>query len=164
MISQIVSIVLVLGVVIYFLRKEHQKEKKYFGKKVALTTKEKRILEKYKKEYEPIKSDERLARLERDQWELEDIAKTSTEIVYDSPIPSKQERQTLQTGDLVKLIFIFDGDDEAERIWVKVVEKKDGLFLGELDNEAFDDILSSVKNVWFHPNHVFSIDRQETSS
>ena len=163
MIIEIISIVVVLGIVLYFLRKENRKERKYFGKNVKLTSKEQKILEKYRQEYEPINPDERLANLERNHWELEDVAKTATEIIYDSPIPKKLEREHLRTGDLVKLKFLAseDGEYEIERIWVKVMGKKDGLFLGELKNDPFNEMLKPLNAIWFHPNHVFVIDKKQ---
>lgn len=163
---QILSAVIVLVIVFYFLSKENRRQKKYLGKKVKLTAREKRTLERYKQEYEPIPPDERLSDLDRDKWELEDIAKSATEIVYETPIPTKRVRQNLRPGDLVKLRFVVKGDQqtEIERIWVRVIDKKDGLYLGELDNEPFDEILKPIETVWFHPNHVLVIDQKPGTS
>lgn len=160
---QIVSIVVVLAIVVYFLRKENRKEQKYFGKKVAPDHQEKKILARYKQEYEPISADHRLATLDKDKWELEDIAKSATEIVYDSPIPTKSERQNLKPGDLVKLHFMIeeDGETETERMWVQVTGEKDGLFSGTLDNDPFNEILKAGQLIWFHANHVSHIDRNK---
>lgn len=159
MLIQIISIVVVLVIVFFYLRKENRKQKKYFGEKVEPDRKEKKILEKYKQEYEPIGADARLATLDKDKWELEDIAKSATEIIYDAPIPTKSQRQNLKAGDVVKLKFIVeeDGETEVERMWVKVTGKKDGLFSGELDNDPFNEILKAGQEIWFHPNHVFQI-------
>lgn len=158
---QLVGFAIVLVIAFYFLRQEHKKQRKYFGKKVEPNRKEKKNLEKYRQEYEPIKEDKRLANLEEEKWELEDIAKSATEVIYDSPIPTKSQRQNLKTGDLVKLKFVIDEDGEAtiERIWVKVTGEKDGLFSGELDNDPFSEILKPGQLIWFHPNHVFQIDK-----
>ena len=157
---QIISIIVALGVAFYFLRREHRKSKAYFGEKVEPTRQEKKILEKYRQEYEPIAPDSRLADLEKDKWELEDIAKSATEIVYTSPIPSRQQRENLKAGDLVKLKFIVeeDGETEVERMWVKVTGKADGLYSAELDNDPFNDILKAGQPLWFHANHVFEVD------
>ena len=159
MVIQIIAFAVVLVIVFYFLRQESRKEGKYFGKKVAPNRKERKIFEKYREEYEPIGSDVRLAKLENDKWELEDIAKSATEVIYDSPIPTKSQKQNLKTGDLVKLKFLIDegGEVGIERIWVEVTGEKDGLFSGELDNQAFNDILKPGQLIWFHPNHVFEI-------
>lgn len=163
MVIQIISIVIVLVIVVYFLRKENRKEQKYFGEKVAPDRKEKKILARYKQEYEPISADERLATLDKDKWELEDIAKSAAEIVYDFPIPAKPERQNLKPGDLVKLHFMVeeDGETETERMWVQVTGKKDGLFSGILDNDPFNEVLKAGQLIWFHANHVSHIDRNK---
>ena len=160
---QILSIAIVLVIVVYFLRKEHRKEQKYFGKKVEPDRKEKKILARYKQEYEPISADQRLATLDKDKWELEDIAKSATEIVYDAPIPAKSERQNLKPGDLVKLHFMIeeDGETETERMWVQVTGEKDGLFSGTLDNDPFNEVLKAGQLIWFHANHVAHIDRNK---
>jgi hypothetical protein len=157
---QIIAFIIVLAIVVYFLRKENKKEKQYFGEKVAPNRKEKKILEKNKQEYEPVKPDNRLATMENHHWELEDIAKSATEIIYDSPLPTKSQTRNLKTGDLVKLTFVIDedGETEVERMWVKVTGKKDGLFCGELDNDPFNEILKAGQLIWFHPNHVLEID------
>ena len=163
---QIISIVIVLVIVFFYLRKENRKEKKYFGKHVEPNRKEKKILEKYKQEYEPIPNDNRLATLAKNKWELEDIAKSATEIIYDSPIPTKLQRKSLKTGDLVKLKFTIDeeGQLETERMWINVTGEKDGLFCGELDNDPFTENLKIGQLIWFHPNHVFQIDKKVKSN
>ncbi len=161
--TEIAFLIIVLIVVVFVLRRENRKSKKYFGKQVDPSRKEKRILEKYKRAYEPIATDERLPQLERDGWTLEDVAYSATEIVYDNPIPAKESREGLNPGDLVKLKFLFDedGETEVERMWVKVIEKRDGLFRGELDHDPFNEILKAGHPVWFHPNHVFQIDANQ---
>lgn len=159
---QIIGLVIVLAIVFYFLLKENKKQKEYFGEKTQPNRKEKKILEKYQQDYEPIKPDKRLAKLKREKWELEDIAKSATEMIYDAPLPTKSQRQNLKTGDLVKLNFIIeeDGEIENERMWVKVMAEKDGLFSGELDNDPFNDVLKAGQHIWFHPNHVFAISNE----
>jgi uncharacterized protein YegJ (DUF2314 family) len=158
---QIISIVIVLVIVVFFLRKENRKEKEYFGEKVKPDRKAKKILEKYKQEYEPIRADARLTTLHKDKWELEDIAKSATEIIYSAAVPARSERQNLKPGDLVKLHFLIEEDDvtETERMWVQVTGERDGLFSGTLDNDPFNEILKAGQLIWFHSNHVSQIDR-----
>ena len=159
---QILSIVVVLVVAFFLLRKQQKKDRRYFGKKVEYTAKEKKILEKYRREYQPIKPDKRLSSLENNKWELEDIAKTATEIIYDSPIPGKAEKDSLKPGDSVKLKFMIEeeGEMEVERMWIRVKGEKDGLYFGELDNEPFGSTeLIEGQTVWFHANHIFEIDK-----
>src|ERR1700754_4641140 len=121
MVAQIISLVIVLVVVVFFSLKKNKGEKEYFGEKVKPGRKAKKTLEKYKQEYEAINADKRLATLDKQKWALEDIAKSATEIVYDAPIPAKSERQNLKPGDLVKLCFQIeeDGETDTKRIGVQ---------------------------------------------
>jgi hypothetical protein len=159
---QIIGFVIVLVIVFYSLRQENKKQKKYFGEKTKLNRKEKKILEQNKQDYEPIRKDKRLAKLETEKWELEDIAKSATEIIYDSPLPTKSQTQNLKTGDLVKLKFLIEEDGETgiERMWIRITGQKDGLYCGELDNDPFNELLKPGEVIWFHPNHVFEIDNK----
>src|SRR6266550_1991313 len=50
-------------------------------------------------------------------------------------IPERGERDSLQLGDLVKLIFL-DADGGGERMWVEVEGRADdGGYVGRLDND-----------------------------
>ena len=155
---------LITGViVIYYLWEQHKKEQRYFNKKIQYTAKEKRILEKFKKEYSPIKPDARLATLTKDHWELEDIAKSAIEIVYDNPLPTNQEKQNLKPGDLVKLKFITSDHNEVdiERMWVRIEGMDNELYYGQLENEPYEtDKLKLGQKIWFHPNHIFIIGKK----
>jgi hypothetical protein len=78
-------------------------------------------------------------------------------------IPRSDVRAALVPGDLVKLLFGF-GDGEAppaERMWVEVLEAREGRYVGRLDNEpqAISD-LSPGARVSFGPEHVAAIWRQ----
>ena len=140
--------------------KEKKAHRKYFWKATPLTAKENKLLDKYKQEYEPIKKDELLTNLKDDQWEIEDIAKSATQIVYDTPIPSKSQRQNLKSGNLVKIKLITEeqGETEIERIWIRVTGENDGLYSGEIDNDTYNEKVKYGQAIWFHPNHVFQID------
>ncbi len=160
---QIVSIGIVFIIVFFVLRRQNKKDKRYFGGPIEYTRKEKKLLEKYRQEYEPLQPDVRLSTIKKNKWELEDIAKSATEMIYDSPIPSKALRTNLRTGDLVKLVFMTNQKDEmAERMWIKVMGQKDGLYFGELHNEPLGITgLAPGQLIWFHPNHVFNIDKNK---
>ena len=149
---------IVLAIVFYFLRKEKRKEDKYFGKDVPLTRKEIKTIEKYKAEYEIIPKDKRLPTLKKDRFILDDISKLATEIVFENPIPTKNEKENLLNGDLVKLIFL-DKENFGERMWVEFIEKENGLLKGYLKNDSFDDNenLTYDSQIWFHPNHILEI-------
>jgi len=156
----IILLLVVLTVVIYYQLKQKRTDDRYFGKEVKLSKKELKIIEKYKAEYEIIKNDLRLPTLKKDKFILDDISKLATQIIFDYPIPTKQEKENLNNGDLVKLIFL-DKENFGERMWVEFIEKENGLLKGLLRNDALDDEqLNYGKIIWFHPNHIFAIDKK----
>lgn len=156
----IISILVVLIVVVYYQIKQKRVDDRYFGKEIKLTKKELKIIEKYKAEYEIIKKDSRLPNYRKDNYILEDISKLATEIVFDYPIPTKQEKENLTKGDLVKLVFL-DKENFAERMWVEFIEKENGLLKGILSNDALEnEFLKYGKKLYFHPNHIFEIDKK----
>lgn len=74
-------------------------------------------------------------------------------------IPSRSEREGLQPGDLVKLLFeLVDpqpDDPGAERMWVEVLGARDGLYVGALTNTPRAITTISVGDrVDFGPEHV----------
>lgn len=156
-----IALFVVVGIILYFsFKKQNRENKKYFGEATKLTKKEKQILEKFKREYIPIPNDKRLPTLKKDKFELEDILKSATEIIYDFPIPGQAEKQKLKRGDLVKLIFI-DRSNIGERMWVEFIEEENGLLKGSLKNNSFDEDendLNNDKTIFFHPNHIFQIE------
>jgi len=149
-----------MGYVAYQLLKKEQKEenKKYknFGNKT-----QEEILSYYKNIYVGIKKDDRLPNLKRDKFRLDDIAKNATQFVYDYPIHEKVDIDKLKKGDYVKLIFI-DATGIGERIWVIYDRFENGLHVGMLANDFFEEKheLTSGKVIYFHSNHIFQIDYQ----
>jgi hypothetical protein len=157
---QIISLIIVGLIVIYFLRKK-KKDDNYFGKQRKYNKKELAILDHYKSIYKPIPNDKRLPNIKRDGFELEDVALTATEIVYDNPIPATEQIGKLKTGDLVKLLFR-DKDDYVERMWVEVIEHNDNIFKGLLRNDAIElEGLNEGKTIYFHSNNIYDIDSGE---
>ena len=157
-IVNILFFAIVLVIVVYFQLKEKRKNDKYFGNDIKLTKKENKIIQKYKDEYELITKDKRLPTLKKDKFILDDVSKLATEMIFDFPIPTKKEKESLIKGDLVKLIFL-DKDNFGERMWVEFIEIDDGLLKGLLKNDALDnDDLIYDKVIWFHPNHILEIE------
>ncbi len=158
--SYLVNIIpfIILGVVLFFiLKKQKRKEDKYFGKKVSFTKKELKTLEKYKAEYTEIEFDSRLPSFKNNGFELVDIARSATEMIYDNPIPNQREKENIENGDDVKLKFM-DKDQNVERMWVEVAERDRNVFKGILKNDSFSiHNLVNEKEVWFHSNHIFEI-------
>ncbi|WP_328829422.1 DUF2314 domain-containing protein [Nocardioides acrostichi] len=77
-------------------------------------------------------------------------------------IPSREERERLKPGDLVKLLFeILRPEPEgpfAERMWVEVTEIVGDGYVGSLDNDP--QVIRSVRpggRIEFLPHHVIAI-------
>lgn len=79
---------------------------------------------------------------------------------------NKHEREigsipTIEEGDLVKLIFEFEGPIDgvyAERMWVKVTEAGAHGFVGSLDNDPTHlTSLKSGQEVKFKKSNIFDI-------
>ncbi|WP_160680343.1 DUF2185 domain-containing protein [Clostridium sp. C8-1-8] len=62
-------------------------------------------------------------------------------------IPNQQEVENLDSGDLIKLIFVMINPQKngcrAEKMWIRITDKQNGLFTGILDNEPY--YLKSIK-------------------
>ena len=73
-------------------------------------------------------------------------------------IPRRAVRDALAPGDLVKLLFVVDppvGSVEVERMWVEVVEARDGGCVGRLDNDpGYARNLKADDRLLFRPEHV----------
>ncbi|MBC7487561.1 MAG: hypothetical protein H7282_12490 [Cytophagaceae bacterium] len=156
---QIFALIVIGLIGLYFILKDNKKEQQYFSSKPAYTKTEQKILDHYKSIYTPLPADDRLPVIARDGYVLEDIAKTATDILYQGPIPTKEEIQALKKGDLIKLIFV-DEEGYAERMWVTYEGIETDLHKGILDNDAFElEGLTSGKILYFHSNHVYQIDK-----
>lgn len=77
-------------------------------------------------------------------------------------IPRREEREQLQPGDLVKLLFEVPapepGSVTAERMWVQVTDvAADGGYVGSLDNDP--QVLRGLRlgsRIEFQPQHVIA--------
>ena len=109
---------------------------------------------------------------EQDGWCLEDGEELHREAPETFWLPELEDRQSLQPGDLVKLIFRISVDNEeepvaVERMWVIVRERVGEQYLGILDNDPYaieenDEFWSGVE-LPFSPRHVIDIDRADVS-
>jgi hypothetical protein len=107
-----------------------------------------------------------LATLFSDGWQLDDGEERHRESPDTFYLPPAETRATLQPGQIVKLIFRIDLEDEkgvrtqeVERMWVVVDEPlKDGMYAGTLDNDpqCTEGIKSGMKVV-FEPRHVIQV-------
>ncbi len=75
-------------------------------------------------------------------------------------IPDRSERENVKAGDIVKLMFRFQGQNgsQVERMWVIVKERLEIGYRGELDNDPYctDQIRAGVE-VRFSPQHIIDI-------
>lgn len=108
---------------------------------------------------------------ERDGWCLEDGEERQREAPDTFWLPELKDRQSLQPGDLVKLIFriAVDNDEEpvaVERMWVIVRERVGDRYLGILDNDpraiGENEELWSGVELPFSPRHVIDVRRDPT--
>jgi hypothetical protein len=91
-------------------------------------------------------------------WHLEDVEARQRESPRHYPIPPSAERQSLQPGDLVKLVFLSDADDgDGERMWVEVDTVEGGDFIGTLANQPKVVPLSPGAEIRFQPRHVAAV-------
>ncbi|MEQ1942441.1 hypothetical protein ABMA32_08470 [Mesorhizobium sp. VNQ89] len=103
--------------------------------------------------------------METDGWHLEDGEEYHRAAPLSFWIPSLSEREKLQPGDLAKLIFAIqvEDDTEVERMWVIVRERIDGGYLGILDNEPTcieeNDFFWRGIELPFQPRHIIKIDQ-----
>jgi hypothetical protein len=111
----------------------------------------------------------RLASLETDGWELECGETVHLEAPDTFALPAQAERDDLQPGQLVKLMFRISLRDDngnpsspVERMWVKVTGRVDRLYRGELDNDPHcTDEIQSGMEVHFEARHVIQIWRDD---
>ena len=106
--------------------------------------------------------DVNLANLNRDSWELEDAEARHHEYPQTFAIPAQGLRESLQSEQLVKLIFKMRCTDtnaiHIERMWVIVKGRQDGCYWGLLDNDSVQaGGLQAGLEVWFQPRHVVDI-------
>jgi len=70
-------------------------------------------------------------------------------------IPSRHERESVRIGNFVKLLFLPDHEQRGERMWVKVTQRKEGRYVGTLDNHPI--VVMSLEHgdtVEFGPEHI----------
>lgn len=72
-------------------------------------------------------------------------------------IPSKESRDSIKEGDIVKLIFT-NANNDAERMWVIVKEAKNHKYKGTLDNDpTIIKNLHANDEINFGPEHIIDI-------
>lgn len=100
---------------------------------------------------------------EKDHFELDNGEEIHQEYPDSFWIPEKEKRETLNVGDIVKLIFRMEetkGSDDVsvERMWVEVTNINPPFYSGKLDNDpSGSDCVTSGQTVNFKPCHVIDI-------
>lgn len=90
----------------------------------------------------------------------EDLHREFPETFY---LPTREAREALLPGKIVKVIFRFSIGDEVhvERMWVCVQSRAEGGYIGLLDNDPYcTKDLQSGASVAFGPEHVIQIYEQ----
>jgi hypothetical protein len=92
-------------------------------------------------------------------WRLDDVEERQRESPRHYPIPPSEERNNLQPGDLVKLVFLIDDNPEidGERMWVEVESSDGDGFVGRLANQPRWVPLPEGAEVRFQPRHVWAV-------
>jgi hypothetical protein len=96
---------------------------------------------------------------DRERWWLENAEERNAEAPDSYFIPPREKRESLQVGDLVKLLFAYEpvkpGAPTVERMWVEVVSAVPPSYVGTLANQP-THIRSLVvgDRVEFGPQHV----------
>ncbi|MBB5034522.1 hypothetical protein [Prosthecobacter vanneervenii] len=81
-------------------------------------------------------------------------------------IPDAKDRESLQAGQSVKLIFRFADEwserrgNDSENMWVELIEVNNdyGDYRGRLLNQPLlHSAINKGDELWFHPTHVFAI-------
>ncbi len=111
--------------------------------------------------------------LDSDGWCLENGEQYHANAPTTFWIPDLQQRESLEPGDLAKLIFQISVDDVAEpvaveRMWVLVRERTPSGYLGVLDNEpssiAENDEFWLGTEIPFAPHHIIDISEKDLKS
>lgn len=74
-------------------------------------------------------------------WNLEDVTEIKKEAPYTFYLPSKFVTDNLKPGNIVKLMFMCDVENDkgwsAERMWVIITDRNEDSFTGTLDNNPY---------------------------
>jgi hypothetical protein len=101
-------------------------------------------------------------------WELDNVYERNKESPYTFYIPSKQVIDILGVGDIVKLIFLGESEQDGlagERMWVEITERNGGDFRGLLTNEPYDlkDLVVG-QEVVFKVEHICDTEYEDPTS
>jgi len=104
-----------------------------------------------------------LPNYENDHYELDNGEEINHVYPDTFGIPERTERESLNPGDIVKLIFRMEEtkgseDVSVERMWVEVVNKHQHFYEGVLDNDpSGSECVKCGQTVYFQTCHIISI-------
>lgn len=99
-------------------------------------------------------------------WKLEDVSGRAIEAPYTFYLPSAELIAQCQAGDLVKLIFQCEIENDqgcsAERMWLEIISRDGEQFVGRLDNTPrFIPDLHINDEILFSSCHIIQSQRDD---
>jgi hypothetical protein len=152
----------VLAIAFYFLRKEHLKEKQQEQEEKAqldATDKKRAKLQKsYAQQYIELPEGD-FPNLERDQFQLADLALFATQNPPDVSLPSLKLKRLVGPGDLVLVGLLVADEDEYVEAVVKVATRLDQhIWQGEIFDVADTAFTKFAgRQILLHANHIGEI-------
>ena len=106
----------------------------------------------------------RFATLDSDGWELDSAVALNEEHPDTFHVPTRRERESLEIGQEVKLLFLLENEEngepiiDCERMWVRVAARDGTNYIGTLlSSPVTSPKLRPGHVVTFTPDHVASI-------
>ena len=105
----------------------------------------------------------KLATYKDDHFELENAESRHSEAPDNFWIPSIEVRNNLRAGDLIKLIFSMEDQEQpserhVERMWVEVLAKEGEMYIGRLDNDPLSNVMVKADDtIHFKAEHVIAV-------
>lgn len=103
----------------------------------------------------------------KSEFYLENVEEKNVEYSRTFLIPTKEDIDRLDIGDLIKLIFVMNRPQKngcrAEKMWVRITNKHNNTFTGVLDNEPY--YLKSIKvgeTITFKAENIACIYKNKT--
>ncbi len=117
-----------------------------------------KVLESYRKQYVPLPEDDTFPAMERDGFELIDLALQATVEISEPPLPRLSEKRKIEDGDLVRLAALLPGDDDPLDLWVAVGKRDGDRFAGAVHDVGEAEFAAlNGRKIMFHANHIGEI-------
>ncbi len=152
----------VLAIAFYFLRKEHLKEKQQEQEEKArldaIDKKRAKLQKSYAQQYIDLPESD-FPNLERDQFELADLALFAMHNPPDVPLPPLKLKRLVGPGDLVLVGLSVADEDEYVEAVVKIAVRHDQhIWQGEIFDVADTAFAKfSGRQILLHANHIGEI-------